>query len=150
MSSGRSGGVIEPRIRYLILLMLAARPMHGYELIKALRSLFSFASISPGPGTVYPVLHRLVEEGLVEYRLESRAGKRLKVYGLTRRGVEELAGMIVKAFRISEALLRLHVEAVRGLCGSGSLGLVPELRRAVEDVGRVISSLLSVLSGCSG
>ncbi len=142
--------MIEPRMRYLILLLLAVRPMHGYELIKVLRSLFSFASISPGPGTVYPVLHRLVEEGLVEYRLENRAGKRLKVYGLTRRGVEELAGMMVKAFRISEALLRLHVEAVRGLCSSGYGGVLERFRRAVEDVERVISSLLSALGECGG
>ena len=47
----------------LVLTSLAAGPMHGYALIKDIEAI---AGVTLGPGTLYGVLSRLEEEGLVE------------------------------------------------------------------------------------
>jgi DNA-binding PadR family transcriptional regulator len=47
----------------LVLTSLAAGPMHGYALIKDIETI---AHVTLGPGTLYGVLSRLEEEGLVE------------------------------------------------------------------------------------
>ena len=47
----------------LVLTSLAAGPMHGYALIKDIETI---AGETLGPGTLYGVLSRLEDEGLVE------------------------------------------------------------------------------------
>jgi DNA-binding PadR family transcriptional regulator len=64
-----------------ILALLAERPMHGYQLIQEI-SRRSAGGWRPSPGSVYPTLQQLEDEGLV--RAEEREGKR--VYSLTADG----------------------------------------------------------------
>src|SRR5690606_20422761 len=54
---GRRGGRAFDygELRLLILSMIAARPSHGYELIKAVEERFG-GSYSPSPGVIYPTL----------------------------------------------------------------------------------------------
>ncbi|ASJ08519.1 PadR family transcriptional regulator [Thermococcus siculi] len=42
------------------------------------------------PGTIYPLLHKMEEMGLLESRWEVRNGKRVRVYGITGKGIEAL------------------------------------------------------------
>ena len=60
--SGR-GAVRRGEIRPMILAVLAARPMHGYEVIQELESL-SGGRWRPSAGSVYPTLQQFVDEGL--------------------------------------------------------------------------------------
>lgn len=55
------------------LLLLAERPMHGYELISEM-SERSGGRWQPSPGTIYPALNRMEERGLIE--AEDIDGKR--------------------------------------------------------------------------
>ncbi|MET9781997.1 PadR family transcriptional regulator [Nocardiopsis alba] len=73
------------RLRLYLLKMLDESPRHGYEIISLLRDRF-LGVYSPSPGTIYPRLARLEEEGLVTHTEE---GGR-KVYSLTDKGREEL------------------------------------------------------------
>lgn len=73
------------RLRLYLLKMLDESPRHGYEIISLLRDRF-LGVYSPSPGTIYPRLARLEEEGLVTHAEE---GGR-KVYSLTDKGREEL------------------------------------------------------------
>ncbi|MFW5416634.1 helix-turn-helix transcriptional regulator [Nocardiopsis sp. CNT-189] len=73
------------RLRLYLLKLLDESPKHGYEIISLLRDRF-MGVYSPSPGTVYPRLARLEEEGLVTH--EEVNGR--KVYRLTDRGREEL------------------------------------------------------------
>jgi DNA-binding PadR family transcriptional regulator len=68
-------------LRYLILKLLAERPMHGYEVMQELAK-ESGGVYTPSPGSVYPVLQMLEDQGLVES--EEREGKR--VYRITEAG----------------------------------------------------------------
>jgi DNA-binding PadR family transcriptional regulator len=73
---GRRGNV-----RAAILALLAERPMHGYEMISELESRTG-GVWRPSPGSVYPTLQLLEDEGLIEAVAE---GGR-KSYTLTEAG----------------------------------------------------------------
>jgi DNA-binding PadR family transcriptional regulator len=73
-------------LRYLILDALADGPKHGYEVIKRLEERTE-GEYAPSPGTVYPTLQLLEDQGFV--RAEQAAERR--VYALTEAGRAELA-----------------------------------------------------------
>lgn len=61
---GRGGRARKGDVRDAILSLLADRPSNGYGLIKAIHTR-SAGSWRPSPGSVYPTLQQLVDEGLV-------------------------------------------------------------------------------------
>lgn len=73
----------------LLLTLLAAKPMYGYELIKELdrRSVGVFALKE---GTLYPVLHAMEQEGLVEAYWMEVEGRKRKYYRLREEGQRRL------------------------------------------------------------
>src|SRR6185312_2266896 len=73
----------------LILATLAAGPLHGYAVIEALKTRSDGALALP-EGTVYPALHRLEADGLLDSRWSTASGRRRRVYRITRRGEKEL------------------------------------------------------------
>jgi poly-beta-hydroxybutyrate-responsive repressor len=75
-------------LRPAVLLLLREDPAHGYDLIARLRPLGFDGS---DPGGLYRTLRALEDEGLVHSAWEtSAAGPQRRIYGLTRRGMEEL------------------------------------------------------------
>lgn len=74
-------------IRRAILSVLGEEPAHGYEVMRRLEAR-SGGIWRPSPGSVYPTLQMLEDEGLV--RSEERDGTR--VYELTEAGRAEAAG----------------------------------------------------------
>src|SRR5438445_7205208 len=73
-------------VRTAVLAVLAEQPGHGYEVIQSLEEK-SGGAWRPSPGSIYPTLQLLEDEGLV--RSEERDGKR--VYEVTDAGREESA-----------------------------------------------------------
>lgn len=67
--------------RLLVLEVLKDRPMHGYEVAKAIAQLFG-GVYEPSPGVVYPNLQWLEDEGML--KPVQKGGK--KVYKVTERG----------------------------------------------------------------
>jgi DNA-binding PadR family transcriptional regulator len=61
MTSKRLGRTQDPTT--LVLTSLSGGPKHGYAVIKDIESL---SGVSFGPGTLYGVITRLEEEGLIE------------------------------------------------------------------------------------
>jgi DNA-binding PadR family transcriptional regulator len=72
-------------VRTALLRVLSDRPMHGYDLIRELEDR-SGGEWRPSPGSVYPTLQLLEDEGLVT--AEERDGKR--VHTITDAGRAEL------------------------------------------------------------
>src|SRR5882724_12942294 len=68
-------------MKYVILKLLKDKPRHGYEVMKELEDQMH-GCYKPSPGTVYPTLQWLEDEGLV--KAETVDGK--KVYGITDSG----------------------------------------------------------------
>jgi PadR family transcriptional regulator PadR len=69
----------------LVLATLGDEPLHGYAVIEALRAR-SEGAFDLAEGTVYPVLHRLEADGLLTSSWSTAAGRRRRVYRLSRRG----------------------------------------------------------------
>jgi PadR family transcriptional regulator, regulatory protein PadR len=74
----------------LLLAVVAEEPAHGYAIVESLRARSGGAFDLP-EGTVYPALHRLERDGLVESTWTRAVGRRRRVYALTRSGRASLA-----------------------------------------------------------
>lgn len=73
-------------MKFVVLKLIAGKPMHGYEVMKALEER-SRGAYRASPGTVYPTLQWLEDEGLVEMKV---AGDNKKIYSITKAGEEFL------------------------------------------------------------
>ena len=75
----------------LILSILAEGDSYGYAIIKRVRNL-SDGKMEWTDGMLYPVLHRLASQGLVEsYADTSEIGRERKYYSLKKEGTRALA-----------------------------------------------------------
>jgi DNA-binding PadR family transcriptional regulator len=81
---GHRGRARRGDVRASILALLKDRPMHGYEMIREIGER-SGGAWKPSPGSVYPTLQLLEDEGLISS--EESGGKRL--FTLTEAGREE-------------------------------------------------------------
>jgi PadR family transcriptional regulator, regulatory protein PadR len=71
-------------IEYCVLALLRSRPMYGFELTRALSTA---GGLVTSEGTVYPLLTRIRQDGLVEtFWEESPQGPPRRYYRLTRDG----------------------------------------------------------------
>jgi DNA-binding PadR family transcriptional regulator len=71
--------------RPLVLAILARGQNYGYAILKEVARL-SAGTLDWQEGMLYPVLHRLERDGLVEANWRSADGRRRKYYALTDRG----------------------------------------------------------------
>ncbi|RMH23311.1 MAG: PadR family transcriptional regulator [Gemmatimonadetes bacterium] len=104
-------------LKFVILQVLSERPMHGYDVMKALEE-ESGGMYRPSPGSVYPTLQMLEDEGFV--RGVEEEGKR--VYHITDRGreyLEEHAHVVEDVFdRVEHFTDRLFGDDMRRLSGA--------------------------------
>lgn len=76
-------------LELLLLASLATEPAHGYALVERLRDR-SGGTFDLSEGTVYPALYRLERAKLLSSRWAVSAGRRRRIYSLTRRGRDAL------------------------------------------------------------
>jgi PadR family transcriptional regulator PadR len=84
------GEALKGHLDLLILAVLADGPCHGYGVIEQLR-LRSGDVFDLPEGTVYPVLHRLDQAGLLESSWNEVGGRRRRTYRLSKQGRAALA-----------------------------------------------------------
>lgn len=121
----RRGPMFESgEVKFVILRLLKEKPSHGYELIKALEEKLA-GCYSPSPGTVYPTLQMLEDQGYV--RAVEENGKR--VYHITPEGEAFLA---TNRSTVDEIFDRVR-DTVRDVAG-GPMG---ELHHAFAKVASV-------------
>src|SRR5947208_16298766 len=84
------GEMLKGHLDMIVLAALSAGPAHGYAVIEEIRRRSGEAFDLP-EGTVYPVLHRLEEAGLLASRwTTAESGRRRRIYSLTRSGTRAL------------------------------------------------------------
>jgi len=89
----------------LMLHLLLSRPMYGYELVQAIKSATN-QELGFGEGCIYPILHRLEAEGLLQASRESVGGRSRVVYRVTRMGQKHLAETVTCWQRVVGAVKR--------------------------------------------
>ncbi|MEU7693533.1 helix-turn-helix transcriptional regulator [Microbispora hainanensis] len=121
------------RLRLYLLKLLEESPRHGYEIIRLLQDRF-LGVYSPSPGTIYPRLARLEDEGLVTHEVVD--GK--KVFTLTDKGraeindrMDELADLEQEITASVQDIAREVKEDVRQTVRS----LREELTQMARDIG---------------
>ncbi len=119
---GRGERVFESGdLRFVLLAMIAEKPSHGYELIKAIEERLS-GGYTPSPGVVYPTLTLLEELGYVT--VEAQDGGK-KLYSITEAG----RALLQENQRVVEGLFARMDEA-RSRGGRFS----PQIMRAMENL----------------
>jgi DNA-binding PadR family transcriptional regulator len=109
------------RLRLYLLKLLDEAPRHGYDVIRLLQDRF-MGVYAPSPGTIYPRLARLEEEGLLTH--DERDGR--KIYRITDKGRAEINRRIDEL----DELEREITESVSGIA-----------REVKEDVRETVRSL---------
>lgn len=71
-------------LRYAILYLLRDSPQNGAEIMEKIENM-SMGWWRPSPGSIYPMLNSMVEEGLLVKGVDGR-------YSVTARGAEEVSG----------------------------------------------------------
>jgi DNA-binding PadR family transcriptional regulator len=119
-------------LRFVILHLLAEKPRHGYEIIKAMEDRFG-GMYSPSPGVIYPTLTLLEELGYAQVAAPEESGK--KLYTVTEAGRAFLA----ENKPTVDAVMGRLEEASRAYGG----GPAPEVKRAVHNLQMALSGRLS-------
>lgn len=120
-------------LRLWLLKLLAEEPRHGYEIIAGLEEQF-LGVYSPSPGTVYPRLQALEQEGLIEVEREEEGRK---VYKLTAAGREELQQRTKELRELGERLARSAREISRDIRDDVKAS-VRDLRREILEAAREV------------
>jgi len=134
--SGRGGGGRRRmfdggELRLVLLKLIADKPRHGYDLIRAIEERTGGA-YAPSPGIVYPTLTMLSEMGLIEEQLAEGARKQ---FAITPEGTAHLA--------------EHEAEVVAMLARLDALGAMRERTDAVP-IRRALHNLRSVLQSRLG
>ena len=99
--------MLKGHLDMIVLAALASGPAHGYAVIEEIKRRSTGAFDLP-EGTVYPVLHRLEQAGLLSSRwVKADSGRQRRVYAMTKRGE--------RAFAEQRALWEQFSDAVGGL-----------------------------------
>lgn len=119
------------QLRLYLLALLEQGSAHGYEIIRALSERFG-GVYRPSPGTIYPRLARLEDEGLVARSDEGRKG----TYALTEAGREELGRRREELAQLEQDLagtVRDLAAQVRADVRDSMAGLRAELAAAAQE-----------------
>jgi DNA-binding PadR family transcriptional regulator len=134
-------------VRTAVLAVLVERPGHGYEIIQALEEK-SGGAWRPSPGSIYPTLQQLEDEGLV--RSATTEGKR--VYELTDEGKAEAERRLAEAGRPPwddagsgdlRSSLRQFVLAYKQIESAGSAPQAEKAAQIMNDARKQLYRLLA-------
>jgi transcriptional regulator len=91
----------------LVMKVLRAGPRHGFAIAAAIQQM-SDEVLRVEAGSLYPALHRMTDEGLLEPKWQkSEAGRRAKFYRLTPKGRKKLEAAEKKWHAVSAAVTRV-------------------------------------------
>lgn len=138
-------------VRAAVLALLAEKPMHGYQIIQQIEER-SGGSWKPSPGSVYPTLQLLADEGLIQ--AEESNGR--KTYSLTAEGREVADAAAEKSAPWegsgtrdsgrTSALPKAGIDLAQAVAQVGRSGSPEQVKEAVavlEDARRKIFSILA-------
>ena len=104
---GQKSDLLQGTLDLLILRTLAAGPHHGWGISQRIQQV-SEDVLQVNQGSLYPALHRLEQQGLIESEWGSSENNRqAKFYQLTRAGRKQLTEETRQWERMSEAVRRV-------------------------------------------
>lgn len=138
-------------VRAAVLALLAENPMHGYQIIQQIEER-SGGAWKPSPGSVYPTLQLLADEGLI--RAEESNGR--KTYSLTEEGREVVAADSAKPAPWESstprenaragALPKAGIDLAQAVAQVGRTGTPEQVKQAVDLLDETRRKLFSILA----
>ncbi|MHC2999363.1 PadR family transcriptional regulator [Microbacterium sp. HJ5] len=136
-------------VRAAVLALLAEKPMHGYQIIQEIDER-SGGSWKPSPGSVYPTLQLLTDEGLIT----AQESNGRKTYALTEEGRQEAQASDRSApWETSgskessrSALPKAGVDLAQAVAQVGRSGTSDQVKQAVEVLDEARRKLYSILA----
>jgi DNA-binding PadR family transcriptional regulator len=138
-------------VRTAVLGLLAEKPMHGYQIIREIEER-SGGSWKPSPGSVYPTLQLLTDEGLIS--AQESDGR--KTYSLTEAGraVIDADGGKSAPWETSGAressrtgaLPKAGIDLAQAVAQVGRSGSPEQVKQAVEVLDEARRKLFSILA----
>ncbi|MES2093677.1 MAG: PadR family transcriptional regulator [Actinomycetota bacterium] len=138
-------------VRAAVLSLLAEKPMHGYQIIQEIEER-SNGAWKPSPGSVYPTLQLLADEGLIS--AEESNGR--KTYSLTEAGravadaaAEQPAPWEAQNTRDSgrmTALPKAGLDLAQAAAQLGRTGTPEQVKKAVDVLEEARRKLYSILA----
>ena len=102
--------LLQGTLDLLVLRTLAQGAMHGWGIALSIQQV-SRDVLQVNQGSLYPALHRLEQQGLIEAEWgASENNRQAKFYQLTRAGRKQLAEETKNWLRLSEAVGRILVQ----------------------------------------
>jgi PadR family transcriptional regulator PadR len=96
--------LVQGTLDLLILTIVALEPMHGWAIARRIRQI-SNDVLQVGQSALYPALHKLEQQGLIEAEWKvSENNRRAKYYNLTRAGRKALGKEAEQWERLSTAI----------------------------------------------
>ncbi|HXJ41837.1 MAG TPA: PadR family transcriptional regulator [Bryobacteraceae bacterium] len=103
--------LVQGTLDLLILRIIALQPMHGWAIAQRIQQV-SKEVLQVQQGSLYPALHRLEQQGLIEAEWgESENKRRAKYYSITEAGRSKLEREIDQWDRLSAAISMVIREA---------------------------------------
>jgi PadR family transcriptional regulator len=107
----RQGELLQGTLPLLILRTLATGPNHGFAIARRIQQI-SKSVLKIEQGSLYPALHRMELDGVIEsFWGTTENNRRAKYYRLTRRGVRELTSETERWQSIAGAIAAVLQEA---------------------------------------
>ena len=137
-------------VRAAVLALLAERPMHGYQIIQEIDER-SGGAWKPSPGSVYPTLQLLTDEGLIT--AEESNGR--KTYALTPEGRQEAEASGDRSApwetpgskeSARTALPKAGIDLAQAVAQVGRSGSPDQVKQAVEVLDAARRKLYSILA----
>ncbi|WP_375289411.1 PadR family transcriptional regulator [Qipengyuania sp.] len=119
-------------LRLLLLRLIADEPRHGYELIKAIEDMTG-GSYAPSPGTIYPTLSLLEDEGAIR---EVEGDEPRRAYQVTEKGRDELKERAEDAAALMERLTGQAEDRAQRHRAFAT----PEMFRALGNLAQVVKN----------
>ena len=96
--------LLQGTLDLLILKILALEPMHGWAIAERLKQM-SKSVLQVGPGSLYPALHKLEDQGWVKAVWSvNESQRRVKFYSITKQGRKRLQQEAAGWKRLSSAI----------------------------------------------
>jgi transcriptional regulator len=111
MANEPHGELLQGTLPLLILRTLATGPNHGFAIARRIRQI-SKSVLRVEQGSLYPALHRMELDGLIEsYWDTTENNRKAKYYRLTRRGTRQLTAERARWTAIAGAIAAVLEEA---------------------------------------
>ena len=108
-------GIMRGFANTMILWLISQKKQHGYEIMTKLHQSSPYENKMPSASKIYPVLHDLEENGLIEGFWENQGKRKVKYYEITPEGEETLSRFRQMAQFARDHKTNVWIEFVRDM-----------------------------------